>query len=111
MKNRKSWKKKTKSSKKLKKFKDLNHEIGDLQSELEEKKRELEKYKIYTDFLEDVINDDKDNKEFEDIDSLKNRFTNLRNENKKLIEKQNTINQQISKFTASFLIHTSIIIK
>lgn len=84
---------------KTEKIKDLNDEIGELQSELEEKKSELEKYKIYTDFLEDVINDDKDNKEFEDIDSLKNRFTNLRNENKKLIEKQNMINQQISKFT------------
>ena len=82
---------------KTEKIKELNDEIGDLQGDLEEKKRELEKYKIYTDFLEDVINDDKDNKEFEDIDSLKNRFENLRKENKKLIAKQNMINQQISK--------------
>ena len=76
--------------------------ISDLQKELTEKKQLvkqkqelLSKYKVYSDFLEEVINDDPDNKEFDDIDALKNRFFNLIKENKKLIEKSREINNQI----------------
>uniref|UniRef100_A0A7S3JDY4 Uncharacterized protein n=1 Tax=Euplotes harpa TaxID=151035 RepID=A0A7S3JDY4_9SPIT len=64
-------------------------------------KNELERYKIYSDFLDKVVNDDKDNKEFEDIDSLKNRFFNLRKEHKKLVDRQNEINTQITETKAN----------
>lgn len=45
----------------------------------------MEKYKVYSDFIEDVL---KDNKDFEDFKSLRNRFYNLTKMNKKLMERQ-----------------------
>ena len=52
---------------------------------------------MYSDFLEDVVNEDDDNKEFEDIESLKNRFFNLTKEYTKLIGKQITIYNSTEK--------------
>ena len=45
----------------------------------------MDRYKIYNDFIEDVL---KDNKDFEDFESLRNRFYNLTKMNKKLIQRQ-----------------------
>ena len=64
---------------------------------LEKKKHEMEKYKVYSDFLEDVVNEDNDNKEFEDIESLKNRFFNLTKEYNNLSSKQVTLYNAIEK--------------
>ena len=53
-----------------------------------EKKDELERHKKFNTFLQSVVEDKDgggDNKEFEDIDALINRFRNLKNENKKLM--------------------------
>ena len=52
---------------------------------------------MYSDFLEDVVNEEDDNKEFEDIESLKNRFFNLTKEYTKLISKQITIYNSTEK--------------
>ena len=48
---------------------------------------ELERHKKFNKFLEDVVNIDKqgDNKEFEGINDLQDRFKNLKNENRKLM--------------------------
>lgn len=47
--------------------------------------------------MEEVVNADGENKEFEDIESLKNRFNILRKEHENLTNKQNEINEKISK--------------
>lgn len=53
-----------------------------------EKRDELEKHKVFNKFLEKVVNDKEgEDKEFEDIDALQNRFKNLKNENKKLMQR------------------------
>ena len=55
---------------------------------MKEKKEELLKHKKFNEFLESVVNDKNgDNKEFEDIEALQNRFRNLKNENKKLMNR------------------------
>lgn len=100
-------KRKLEEQKKMKEENDIKQKedkIHELEIELEDKKklvdqkRELlSKYQVYSNFLEEVINNDPDNKEFDDIDALKNRFFNLIKENKKLIEKQNSINEQIEQ--------------
>ena len=46
---------------------------------------------VFADFLEDVISDKNDNKEFDDIEALKNRFRNLRKENERLMERKQAI--------------------
>ena len=50
---------------------------------------ELERHKKFNKFLEDVVNIDKqgDNKEFEGINDLQDRFKNLKNENRKLMQR------------------------
>ena len=60
------------------------------------KKVELEKHKIYSNFLEDIVND-KNEKEFEDIDALQNRFRNLRKENQKLQDRKTQIYSDIEQ--------------
>jgi hypothetical protein len=79
------------------KIKELTEELHRKKQEHEAKKRQLEKFKIYSDFLEEVVNADGDNKEFEDIETLKNRFYILRKENDNLTKKQNDINKQIEE--------------
>ena len=58
---------------------------------MEDKKLELERHMVFADFLEDVISDKNDNKEFDDIEALKNRFRNLRKENERLMERKQAI--------------------
>lgn len=57
----------------------------------------MERYKVYSDFLEDVVNEDPDNREFEDVESLKNRFFNLTKEYNKLVFRQKTQFHEIEK--------------
>lgn len=54
---------------------------------LREKKDELAKHKKFNEFLEAVVQDKSngENKEFEDIQGLQDRFQNLKNENRKLM--------------------------
>ena len=55
---------------------------------------------VFADFLEDVISDKNDNKEFDDIEALKNRFRNLRKENERLMERKQAIYQEIESTKA-----------
>lgn len=65
---------------------ELKNELGKKELELREKKHNLNWHKIFTKFLEDVVDDKvEDNWEFEDIESLKNWFGNLRWENERLL--------------------------
>ena len=58
----------------------------------------MNRHKIFTKFLEDVVDDKvEDNKEFEDIDSLKNRFNNLRQENQRLLEQKSKIERDVDE--------------
>jgi len=62
---------------------------------MKQRRNKLAKFKKYTDFLEEVVNSDDENREFEDIESLKNRFNILRKEHENLTRKQNEINKKI----------------
>lgn len=77
------------------KIQDLEKELEKKRAEHQLKKKQLEKFKIYSDFLEDVVNAEGENKEFEDIESLKNRFYILRKEHDNLTKKQTEINKNI----------------
>ena len=53
---------------------------------------ELEKHKKFNEFLESIVNDkNSDTKEFEQIADLENRFHNLKQENKKLMNRVSLI--------------------
>ena len=80
---------------KVQKITDLERELQKRKSELAAKKDQLEKYKIYSDFLEDVVNAEGENKEFSSIEDLKARFYILRKENDNLTNKHNEINKNI----------------
>lgn len=77
------------------KIKELQKELDKKRMEYDAKKKQLEKYKKYTEFLEEVVNSDNDNREFQDIESLKDRFKILRKEHENLTNKQNDINKKI----------------
>lgn len=66
---------------------ELERKLEAKRSKLVEKKQELERHKEFNTFLESVINDSGDNKEFTDIDELQNRFKNLKSENQKLMKR------------------------
>ena len=60
-----------------------------------DKKRELERHKKFNDFLEGVVNDKSDSKEFGQIEDLQTRFINLKSANQKLMEKKQAINKEM----------------
>ena len=62
-----------------------------------EKRDELEKHKIFNKFLEEVVSDSGENKEFADIDELQHRFKNLKNENQKLMKRKLEINKEMEE--------------
>lgn len=82
---------------KRKKIKEIKEQLKKRKDLLQAKKKEMEGYKVYSDFLEDVVNEDTENQEFDDIDSLKNRFFNLKKEYNNLVTKQMTIYNSIEK--------------
>jgi hypothetical protein len=70
----------------------LRNKLENKKMKLMEKREELDKHKVFNKFLEKVVNDkDGENKEFDDIDALQNRFRNLKNENKKLMARVFTL--------------------
>lgn len=91
----KKQKEQTEIDQKVQKITELEKELEKKKNELEAKTHQLEKFKIYSDFLKEVVNADGDNREFEDIESLKNRFYILRKEHDNLTSKQNDINKKI----------------
>jgi hypothetical protein len=66
---------------------ELEKKLEAKRAKLQEKREELERHKKFNKFLEDVVNDSGDNKEFQDIDELQNRFKNLKSENMKLMKR------------------------
>ena len=69
---------------------DLEKKLDAKKDKLQEKREELEKHRKFNEFLESVVNDKNgtgDNKEFDDIEALQNRFKNLKSENEKLMKR------------------------
>lgn len=66
---------------------DLERVLEKKKQLLQERRHELDKHKKFNKFLEEVVNDSGENKEFDDIEDLQNRFKNLKNENAKLMKR------------------------
>lgn len=70
------------------KIKELTEKLNEQRRKLENRKEDLKRHQQYNDFLEKVVGDKNgENKEFQDIEELQNRFKNLKNENEKLVKK------------------------
>ncbi len=70
------------------KINELTDKLNEQRKKLEHRKEDLKRHQQYNDFLEKVVGDKNgENKEFQDIEELQNRFKNLKNENKKLMHK------------------------
>ena len=70
----------------------LKTKLDNKKRKLNEKKHELKMHEKFNLFLEQVVNEkDGQNKEFENIEALQNRFKNLKNENKKLLLRVNNL--------------------
>ena len=72
---------------------ELHSSIEKKTNQVEERKKQLDSHKVYTDFLKDVVSD-KALGESSDIEWLRGRFINLKNENKKLKMRKAEINQE-----------------
>lgn len=66
---------------------ELEKKLEQKRRKLQEKREELERHKKFNKFLEDVVSDSGENKEFVDIGELQDRFKNLKNENQKLMKR------------------------
>ena len=66
---------------------------------MDARQKELANLRKYTDFLEKVVSNNKDADEdnTEGIEGLRSRFINLKNENKKLNDRKNMINQRMEQ--------------
>ncbi len=66
---------------------------------MENRQKELVNLRKYTDFLEKVVANNKDVDENNSlgIEGLRGRFINLKNENKKLNARKNSINQRMEQ--------------
>ena len=77
---------------------ELEKKLEAKKRKLGEKRAEVEEHKKFNDFLEQVVNDKNgDNKEFEDIEALQNRFKNLKSENEKLMKRKQAINREMEE--------------
>ena len=73
-------------------IKELEEKREKKKKKLEIRRMELEKHKKFNEFLESIVNDkNSDTKEFEQIADLENRFHNLKQENKKLMNRVSLI--------------------
>ena len=77
----------------------LRQNIDKKKSKLENRQRELGNLRQYTDFLEKVVanNKDVDDNNSAGIEGLRGRFINLKNENKKLNKRKNSINARMEQ--------------
>jgi hypothetical protein len=67
---------------------ELERKLAEKEQQLEEKESDLQRHKIFTTFLESVVNDKSGDKEgFVSIQDLQNRFKSLKNENKQLVNR------------------------
>ena len=76
---------------KQKEIKQLRAQLMDKEGALEQKKMDYEKHKIFSHFLESVVQDTGgENEGFDGIDELQARFKSLKNENKNLMKRVST---------------------
>lgn len=69
-------------------IKQLKEKLAQKDVQLREKEKDLERHKIFSNFLDQVVQDKSGDKEgFNDILDLQDRFMSLKNENKKLMQK------------------------
>ena len=72
--------------KKKREIHDLEKVLHQKQLQLQEKESDLKRHRIFSTFLESVVQDKSGDKEgFNDIEDLQNRFKSLKNENKQLM--------------------------
>ena len=73
---------------------ELHSSIEKKKLTVEERKQQLESHQVYTNFLQDVVAD-KALGDNQNIEWLRGRFINLKNENKKLKNRKASINQDM----------------
>ena len=65
---------------------------------LAEKEAELERHRIFSQFLDAVVQDQSGDKEgFSDIMDLQNRFKSLKNENQQLLQRKRQIEEEMKE--------------
>lgn len=80
---------------------ELKEKLGSKENELEQKKLDFEKHKIFSHFLDAVVNDHSgENEGFDGIEELQSRFKSLKSENKNLQTKKRDINEQMEEARA-----------
>lgn len=79
-------KEKSEIDKKQKEIQELQNILQEKERLLDEKERDLQRHRIFSTFLESVVQDKSGDKEgFTGIEDLQDRFTSLKNENKTLM--------------------------
>lgn len=78
---------------------DLRQKLQETKDNLRRKQEEQRQLQKFNDFLESIVQDKGgqggEGKEFDDIESLQNRFKNLKTENEKLMNRKTQINKEM----------------
>ena len=79
----------------------LQTNLHKTEQELKDKQEDLDRHKIFSTFLQSVVNDKSgDNEGFSEIIDLQNRFISLKDENKQLMKRKAHINQLMEEARA-----------
>ena len=79
----------------------LQTNLQKTEQELKDKQEDLDRHKIFSTFLQSVVNDKSgDNEGFSEIIDLQNRFISLKDENKQLMKRKAHINQLMEEARA-----------
>lgn len=80
---------------------ELQKTLAATEVQLKEKQEDLDRHKIFSTFLQSVVNDKSgDNEGFNEIIDLQNRFISLKEENKQLMKRKAHINQMMEQARA-----------
>lgn len=91
-------KEKQEIEKKKREIEELKTVLRNREETLAEKEQDLARHKIFSTFLESVVQDKSGDKEgFTEIDDLQKRFKSLKNENKQLMLRKAAINKQMEE--------------
>lgn len=91
-------KEKQEIEKKKREIEELKSVLRNREETLAEKEQDLARHKIFSTFLESVVQDKSGDKEgFTEIDDLQKRFKSLKNENKQLMLRKAAINKQMEE--------------
>jgi len=81
-------KEKAEIEKKKREIEELQKKLQEKENMLQEKEEDLQRHKIFSTFLESVVQDKSGDKEgFSEIEDLQKRFKSLKNENKQLMSR------------------------